>query len=133
MRERDQAAAYMHHNMYHYGGSSGSFAASPGGGNMGGPMGSMGGNGMGGMGSHYLNMAHSFSSPVERPEIFTRGASGGIGALKKSATAADTAVAAASAAVDTAAAAAANTNDSDSSKDAEKKKMNQIPSLKEAI
>lgn len=71
MRERDAAAAWM----YHYGNGTG-VPPSPGafGGPLGGPMGSMGANG--GMGGH-LNMAHSFSSPVERPEIVARGASGG--------------------------------------------------------
>jgi len=74
MRERDAAAAWMSY----YGGNNGSFAASPGAaGGMGGGGGGMGGMGMGGSN---LKMAHSFSSPMERPEIVARGASGsGVG------------------------------------------------------
>jgi len=76
MRERDAATAWMN---YYGGGPCGSFAASPGAGGMGMGGGSTGGNGSGhggGVGNHYLKMAHSFSSPVERPELLARGASG---------------------------------------------------------
>lgn len=77
MRERDAAAAWM----YHYGGSSSGY------GEHGGPLASPGmggGGGGGGMGGH-LKMAHSFSSPVERPDVASRGTSSGDAAVAKDA------------------------------------------------
>ena len=63
MRERDAAAAWM--NQYGGGSGSGSFAmASPGE-----RRGKGTGTGGGGWHGNHFKMAHSFSSPVERPEL----------------------------------------------------------------
>ena len=72
MRERDATAAWM---SYYGGNPSGSFAASPGGHQVfaAPPMMMAGGS------QSLLQLAHSFSSPMEKPEIVARGASAASG------------------------------------------------------